>query len=159
MSFLDIKDPAERVTLVKEFVTATKTVKQRNMGNREMKLAIGDELQTLFHQLSNATKQAAEEIRKELAPMKKSLTDIDEALSRATVSKNIDTAFGIFEREDGQLGMGSKVVRLDENEKILTVDDTEYKLTPGLRALVTLKQPQPSKCNPNDYREYKSLVT
>ena len=70
MSFLDIKDPAERATLVKEYVTAMKTVKQRNMMNREMKLAIGDELQTIFHPIVNATKQAAEETRKESAPMK-----------------------------------------------------------------------------------------
>ena len=46
------------------------------MVNREMKLAIGDELQTLFHPIVNATKQSAEETRKELAPMKKALTDI-----------------------------------------------------------------------------------
>ena len=45
MSFLDIKNPAERTTLVKEYVTAMKNVKQRNMANRELKLAIGDELQ------------------------------------------------------------------------------------------------------------------
>ena len=56
MSFLDIKDPAERVTLVKEYVTAMKTVKQRNMMKRELKLAIGGELQTLFHPIVNAAK-------------------------------------------------------------------------------------------------------
>ena len=61
MSSLDIKDPAERATLVKEYVTAMKTVKQRNMANRD-----GDELQTPFHPIVNATKQAAEETRKEL---------------------------------------------------------------------------------------------
>ena len=44
MSFLDIKDPSKRVSLVKEYVTAMKTVKQRNTVNREMKRAIGDEL-------------------------------------------------------------------------------------------------------------------
>ena len=38
MSFLDIKDPAERATLAKEYVTAMKTVKQRNMANRELKV-------------------------------------------------------------------------------------------------------------------------
>ena len=56
------------------------------MVNREMKLAIGDELQTLFHPIVNATKQATEETRKELAPMKKTLTDVDGALmdQRAT---------------------------------------------------------------------------
>ena len=81
MSFLDIKDPAERATLVKEYVTAMKTVKQRNMANHELKLAIGDELQTLFHPIVNATKQAAEESREQLEPMKKTLTDIDGALA------------------------------------------------------------------------------
>ena len=71
MSFLNIKDPAKRATLVKEYVTAMKTVKLHNMVNQEMKLAIGDELQTLFHPIVNVVKQAAEEIRKEIAPMKK----------------------------------------------------------------------------------------
>ena len=80
MSFLDIKDPAERATLVKEYVTAMKTFKQRNVAKRDLKLAIGDELQTLFHPIVNATKQAAEETRKELEPMKKTLADIDGAL-------------------------------------------------------------------------------
>ena len=61
MAFLDIKVSAERATLTKECVTAIKTVKQRNMLNREMKLAIGYELQTLFHPIGNATKQAGEE--------------------------------------------------------------------------------------------------
>ena len=79
MSFRGIKDPAKRTNLVKQYVTAVKTVKQRNMVNREMKLAIGDALQTLFHPIFNATKQTAEETRKELAPMKKTLTDIDGA--------------------------------------------------------------------------------
>ena len=43
MSFLDIKDLAESATLVKEYVTVMKTVKQHNMVNRKLKLAIGDD--------------------------------------------------------------------------------------------------------------------
>ena len=50
------------------------------MMKREMKFVIGDELQTLFHPIVNATKQAAEETRKELEPMKKKLADINGAL-------------------------------------------------------------------------------
>ena len=38
-----------------------KTAKQRNMVNRGMKLAIGDELETVFNPVVSATKQAAEE--------------------------------------------------------------------------------------------------
>ena len=73
-----------------------KTVKQRNMANRELKLAIGDELQTLFHPIVNVTKNAAEETRKELEPMKKTLTDIAaqlERIAKPTLGKNIDTVY------------------------------------------------------------------
>ena len=128
MLFLDINDPSKRAALVKEYVTAMKTVKQSNMVNCEMKQAIGDELQTLFHLIVNATKQAAEETRKEPAPMKNTLTDIDGALNSTTKAtsklqpplnnKNADIAFGLYRKQDGQLGMGNKVVRLDVNRRL-----------------------------------------
>ena len=63
-----------------------------------MKLPIGDEPQIIFYPIVNATKQAAEETRKELAPVKKTLTDIDGALTaqrttdgRPSLNKNADT--------------------------------------------------------------------
>ena len=71
MTFIDIKDPANRTALVDEYVKAMKTVRRRNMVNRESKLAIGEELQTLFHPIVSATKQAAEKTAEELVPMKK----------------------------------------------------------------------------------------
>ena len=113
MSFLDIKDSAERAT-----------VKQRNMVNGELKLAIGDELQTLFHPIANATEQAAEETWKELKPMKKVLVDIDGALKPVAEApeptgpqvKNVDKTFGIYRRKNGQLQMGIKIVKKSEDE-------------------------------------------
>ena len=51
--------------------------------------------------------------------------------------------------------MGNKVVWGDG--KTLEVDDKEYKLTPGLVALITLKHPRPNQWN--DYQVYKELVT
>ena len=80
MSFLDINDPAKRTALVDEYVKAMKTVRRRNMVNREMKLAIGEEVQTLFHPIVSATKQAAEKTTGELVIVKKALEDIDGAL-------------------------------------------------------------------------------
>ena len=141
----------KRAALVDEYVTAMKTVKQRNMANCEMKIAIGDELQTLFHPIVNGTKQeAAEGTRKELAAMKKALTDIDGALaaqsveapSKTPLNKNTGTTFGIHRGKDGQKGIGNKVVRLDTNGKTLSVDDRGYKLTPGLFVLITKKHPR-----------------
>ena len=116
MSFLDIKDPAKGATLIKEYVTAMKTAKHRNMMKRETKLAIGD-----------ATKQAAEETRKELETMRKTLADIDGALKPVAapqLSKYVDTTFGIYSGKDGQLQMGSEIVGVNENT--LTVGDREY---------------------------------
>ena len=156
MSFLDIKDPAERATLVTEYVTAMKTVKQRNMMKREMKLAIGDELQTLFHPIVNAIKQAAGETRKELEPMKKKLSDIDGALKSSIdgvlkpvaalqPGKYLDTTLGIYRRKDGQLQMGDKIVEIDEHDKFLIVDGIKSDFTPGLWAFITQKHPQVSQ--------------
>ena len=124
-----------------------KTVHQRNMAKRELKLAIGDELQTLFHPIVNAIKQAAEETRKELEPMKKKLADIDEALNREPPQpgKNVDNTFGIYMMRDGQLAMGNKIVQVDENKKILGVDCTEYDLTPGIQAFIMQKHPRISQ--------------
>ena len=128
MSFLDIKDSAERATLVKEYVTTMKTVKQRNVANQELKLVIGDELQTLFHPIVNATKQAAEETRKELEPMKKTLTDIVGALTaqrehvaKPPLGKALDRTYGFY-MKNGRLWMGNKAIQLDSERRILTVD-------------------------------------
>ena len=92
------------------------------MAKQELELAIGDELQTLFHPIVNATKQEAEETRKELEPMKKTLTDINVALNH--LHHNVDTTYGLYMRGDGELVMGNKVVQVDENENTLTVDDS-----------------------------------
>ena len=109
---LDIKDPAKTAILVSEYVARMKTVKRRNMETREMKLAIGDEPQTLFYPTINAAKQAAEKTKKELAPTKKALTDIDGALlaqrgeapsKQPLVKPGYDNKFGLDERQDGQL--------------------------------------------------------
>ena len=128
-----------------------------------MKLAIGDELQTLFHPIVNATKQAAEETRKELEPMKKTLTEIDGALTAQRVdakqqpSKYVDTTFGIYKRQDGQVVMGNKKAQINGNKKTLTGDGTDYKLTPCLEVLIVQKHPRPTQYDSNDYRVYKSL--
>ena len=80
MSFLNITDPAKRTALVEEYVKALKTVRQRIMVNPQMKLAIGEVLQSLFHPIFSATKLAAEKTAEELAPVKKALNDIDGTL-------------------------------------------------------------------------------
>ena len=96
--------------------------------------------------------------------MKKTLTDIDGALAaqrvdaRPPLSKNTDITFGVYKKQDGQLSMGNKIVRLDVNGKTLFVDDTGYKPTPGLLVLITNKHSRAGQWNSDDYKAYKSLV-
>ena len=98
--------------------------------------------------------------------MKKALTDVDGALaaqrvespSKMPLNKITDTTLGIHRRQDGQVGIGNKVLRLDENGKPLSVGDTEYKLTPGLFVLITKKHPLAGQWNSNDYQVYESIV-
>ena len=54
--------------------------------------------------------------------------------------------------------MGNKVVHFDASAKTLLVDDTDFKLTPGLLVLITNKHPRPDQWKTNDYKVYKSLV-
>ena len=58
-------------------------------------------------------------------------------------------------RRDGQLAVGNKIVQVDR--KTLSVDGTEYDLTPGLQAFIMQKHPRISQWPSSDYRAYKSL--
>ena len=116
-----------------------------------------------FVSIANGAKQASEEIRKELAPMRKTLTNIDgglvqrtEASSKPPLDQIVDVIFGIYTRQDGQLVMGYKIVQIDR--KTLKVDGTEYQLKPGLRPLISRKYPRPGQWNSNDYLGNKELV-
>ena len=162
MSFLDIKDPANRTALVDEYVKAMKTIRRRDMVNREMKLAIGEEPQALFHPIASATKQATEKTAEELVPVKKALEDIDGALKAQQHSKpppsppQKDLTFGIHATGDGRYAMGNSIVYIAGNT--LKVDDKENELTPGLRMLILYKNPRPQHYTSDDYSVYKAIV-
>ena len=166
MSFLDIKDPANRTALIDEYVKSMKIVRQHNMVNREMNLAIGEELQTLFHPIVSATRQAAEKTAEELVPVKKALEDIDGALKaqqqRTTPSPSPpsppqkDLRFGIHATGDGRYAMGNSIVHIEGNN--LKLYGKEYELTPGLRMLILYKKPRPQPYTSDDYSVYKAIV-
>ena len=130
------------------------------MMNREMKLAIGEELQTPFHQIVSATKQVAENTAEELVPMKKALEDIDGALKteHRTIpppsSPQKDLTFGIHATGDGQYGMGNSIVHIEGNT--LKVDGKDYELTPGLGMLILYKKLRHQHYSSDDYSVYKA---
>ena len=81
-----------------------------------------------------------------------------EHLPKTPLSENNEITFGLHRKQDGQLSMGNNGVRFDASRKTLSVDDTEYKLTPRLLVLITQKHPRPTQYNNNDYKIYSSLV-
>ena len=94
--------------------------------------------------------------------MKKTLTDIDGAFNRPVTGpgprvKNVNTTFGIFRRQDGQLQMGIEIVKISGNGTILDVDGVEYDLTPGLHTLIVQKHPRPNQWTSGDYQAYKYI--
>ena len=123
-----------------------------------MKLAIGEELPTLFHPIVSATKQTDEKTAEEFAPVKKALEDIDGTLKvqrRAIVipppppsPPQKDLTFGIHATSDGRNAMGNSIVHNVGNT--LKVDDKEYELTPGLRVLILHKKPRPQHYTSDD---------
>ena len=148
MSFLDIK------ALVDEYVKAMKTVRKRNMVNREMKLAIGEELQTLFHPIGSATKQDAEKTVEELDNDGALKTEHHTTLPPTPPQK--DLTFGIHATGEGRYAMGNSIVHIEVNT--LKVDDKEYELTPGLRMLMLYKKPRPQHYTSDDYSVYKAIA-
>ena len=133
------------------------------MVNREMKLAIREELKTLFHPIAIATKQAAEKTAEELVPVKKASEDIDGVL-KAQQQHTIppppspprkDLTLGIHATGDGRYAMGNSIVHIDGN--ILKVDEV-YELTPGWRMLILYKKPRPQHYTSDDYSVYETIV-
>ena len=55
--------------------------------------------------------------------------------------------------------MGIKVVHFDGDAGILSVDNTEYKITSGLDALILKKEPKNTQYSDIDLKVYKKLVT
>ena len=99
------------------------------MVNREMKLTIGEELQTLFHPIVSVTKQAAEKTVEELTPVKKALEDIDGTLKaqQRTIARppppslppsppQKDLTFGIHATGDERNAMGNSIMHIEGNE-------------------------------------------
>ena len=141
---------------------------------RERKLTFGEELQTLFHPIASATKQAAEKTAEEktteeLAPVNKVLENIDGTLNpqrRAIVippppppppppssppsPPQKDLTSGIHATGDGRNAMGNSIVHIEGNT--LKVDDKE--VTPGL---ILYKKPRPQHYTSDDYSVYRAI--
>lgn len=73
-------------------------------------------------------------------------------------AKNLDNKFGIYySAADDRYKIGKLPVTIENNNRII-IDDIEYKLTPGLKELLFLKEPNISNIKVPDILSYKKIV-
>ena len=154
MSFLDIK---KKGRVEKEYVDAMQTVRKRNMHTCEEKLAIGEELNTLFKPVVQATEKAASENKKEMEELRGTLNPIDFAATRRKV-KNDDKTFGPYRTKTGKLHLGVSEIKQERigDADQLVVGCKRYDLTPGFNALLT--QVHPKDYTDDDLENYTKLI-
>ena len=164
MSFLDIKNPARRNELVQEYVDDMKTVRKRNLHTREEKLTIGEELNTLFKPVVQATEKAASEKKKEMEELRGALEkNADFAVTRprkaGARTKYDDKTFGPYWTKTGKLHLGVSEIkqeRLPGGVDQLVVGRRRYDMTPGFSALLT--QIRPTEYTEDDFKNYTKLI-
>ena len=85
MSFLKIGDPKKRDSIVADYIATQKRIQQRNLDERATSLTHEEDLQNMFKPMINAAEKTSASIKKELAPIKNNLNDLNSNLQ--TVEK------------------------------------------------------------------------
>ena len=143
--------------MVKGYVDAMHTVRKRNMHTREEKLAIGEELNTRFKPVVQATEKAASKNKKEMEELRGALNPIDFAATRRKV-KNIDKTFGPYWTETDKQRLGVSEIEQEREGDVdqLVVGRERYDLTPGFNALMT--QVHPTDYTVDDFENYTKAI-
>ena len=177
MSFLDIKDPQKRDEIVKDYISTIRRVQERSENEKVVGLARKTELENTFNPIVEATKKSTKVIAEKLDPLHTELKKINNQTKPAVQkqiwhesmtigpfdyysnifnSKKLDKYFGM-KRIDDKYYLGDSEVQLDADSNIY-IDDTTYKVTPGLWSLIMLNAPEPDMYNDDDLEAYTRLV-
>ena len=83
MSFINISDPKRRDVIVKSYLTTKKNIQNRNRNEKLGDLAQAEERQNMFEPIIQSNIQAAEEISKDLVPIRKELEQLNQEIALA----------------------------------------------------------------------------
>ena len=179
MSFLNIKDPARRDELVRQYANTLHSIQQSNLNERLQNTTDEKELAKVFSPVVKATEAVKSTITKELNPLTKDVRSLvdgikaqshmnnhikteeeeDNAIAAYYLTAKIngkDTVYGIFTNAEGKLQMGTKPVFIQDNNII--VDDVIHKGTKGLWSLVMDTHPNELLYSAKDMESYKKLL-
>ena len=73
MSFINISDPKKRDEIVKSYLDIKKRIQHRNINDKLGNMAQSEDRQKMFEPIIRSNIQAAEEISKDLVPIRKEL--------------------------------------------------------------------------------------
>ena len=177
MNFLQIKDSKKREEIVNDYIATVRQLQNRNEAEKTLGLQHRAELEKTFSPITEATKQSTDTLKKHLQPIETELKTINKR-EQATVKKqtwdesdrkgafeyysnnvkkeNLDKYFSIHQY-DGRNVLGDTDIQVDDESNI-RVDDTTYKGTPGLWALLMLKAPASNTYTETDLEEYTQLA-
>ena len=85
MSFINIKDPKKRDEIVKSFIATKKNIQKRNLNEKLGDLAQSEDRQKMFQPIIQSNIQAAEEISKDLVPIRRELEQLNHEIGIANI--------------------------------------------------------------------------
>ena len=179
MSFLKISDPRKRDLIVKEYLELKKNIRDNLLSERTGEQQLQTDLSKFYKPITETQKATAREITEGLKPIKEGIAKLPQAITfpptqpigkeeeEEEEEDNIgeiakkylnrpspDTTFGIRD-EKGLYFIGNKQALIFHNNII--IDDEKFEGTPGLRELITSKNPQ-EPIDKEDYKNYERLI-
>ena len=137
MSFLRIKDPRKRDSIVADYLTTIKNIQDQNIDERSKDLTKVEHLQKIFKPVIQTTETATNEVKNEIKKLNKTLEknienkekkliNLEDILSNYAIGNplNLDPYFSIQRTDEGYV-MGDKEVTFDKSFNI-HVEEVKY---------------------------------
>ena len=186
MSFLNIKDPKKRDSIVADYLATVKRLQRRDISERAQDLVRQDDFNRMFEPVDKSTGKSTDAIAKGLVLIREEMRTLNQGLANTTEKMKdaitmkqqqptddhrsnvleqyllkyggvLDKYFAIQRVGDNKYVMGTKAVEIDQNSDII-VDRVKYDGTTGVWTLTMMNDPPESGYTPNDLRMYKYLV-
>ena len=180
MSFLKIRDPVKRDSIVKEYLDLKKNIQGNLLSERTGEQDLQTDLSKFFKPVTETQKATAREITEELKSIKEGIENLPQAITfpaypsikaveeedapylgniaetylrKFATKDEADRTYGLYDK-DGKFYIGNKLGIINNND--LVVGRDEYEGTPGLWELIVSKEPK--DFTEEDYENYTKLM-
>ena len=141
MSFYRIEDPVKRDAAVNDYLATLKRMQARDLEERQGISSYRQEVVKQMEPVVQSNQKMIQEIAEELKPIQAGVENLTRHIKESSLADrfrsrllardpDLDTSFGLYYSNDGEIKMGDKTITLDGND--LIVNDEIYEGTPGL---------------------------